>query len=274
MYNLFQVFLRYGSLLLFLLLEAVCIILIVQFNKRQSKIAITTANAVVGNTLDFYDYSVEFLGLQRKVDSLLSENDSLRAELLYWKQVKSIEVDTVAVDTGSVYNQFELVGAEIINNAVTSSNNRITLNRGKKDGIKPHMGVIGQRGLIGIVRAVSNDYCSVMSLLNRQMRVSAKIDSSNAFGTLVWNGRDEQHMQLVAIPKHYESIAIGDTVRTTGFSAIFPSDIAIGVIVEKNLPKGDNNLDLKVKLVNNIYRAQFAYVVRNLRKEELDKVEQ
>ncbi|MEN0005428.1 MAG: rod shape-determining protein MreC [Bacteroidota bacterium] len=269
MYNLLQVFIRNGSILLFLLLQAVCFFLIVQFNRKQGKIAVTTANAAVGTTLDYYDYWAEFFTLQEKVDGLMAENDSLRADLYYWKQIKAQEVDTLQVDTGSIYNQYDLVGAEIINNSVLGTNNMITLNRGREDGIAPHMGVIGQKGLLGVVRSVSENYSSVISLLNRQSRISARIDRSNAFGTLVWEGSDTRFMQLKAVPKHYERISIGDTIRTTGFSTIFPSDIPIGVIEEKELPKGDNHLDIKVRLINDIYTARFAYIVRNLKKEEI-----
>jgi rod shape-determining protein MreC len=273
MYNLLQVFLRNGSLLLFLLLEAICFFLIIQFNKKQNRIAINTSNVVVGSTLDFYDYSVEFFTLQEKVDSLLDENEDLRAQLEYWKQVKAVAIDTFAIDTGSVYNQYELVGAEIINNAVSGTNNRMTLNRGRRDGVQPDMGVLGQTGILGIVRSVSQDYCSVMSLLNRQARISVKVDSTNAFGNLVWENSDPRFMQLKAVPKHFSSIGVGDTVRTTGFSTVFPSDIPVGIIVDKELPRGDNHFDIKVRLINDIYTEQFAYIVRHLKKDEIKALE-
>ena len=57
-------------------------------------------------------------------------------------------------------------------------------------GIQPEMAVIGSEGIVGIVKSVSDNYSSVLSVLNRDFTVSAKIKKNGYFGPLRWNGNN------------------------------------------------------------------------------------
>ena len=50
---------------------------------------------------------------------------------------------------------------------------------------------------------------------------------SSYFGTLSWNGRNARFANLDELPRHVE-FEKGDTIVTSGYSAIFPSGVVVG----------------------------------------------
>ena len=90
----------------------------------------------------------------------------------------------------------------MVNNSVIKRNNYITINRGRLHGILPEMGVISESGIVGIVMSVSDRYSTVLSLLNNNCKISAKIQKNDAFGSLVWDGVDPKYATLLDVNKH------------------------------------------------------------------------
>ena len=273
MRNLLQFFMRFGGLLLFALLEGVCFYLIVQFNQKQRQIYLSSAGAVVGGLYERYDNTVDYLNLKDQIKNLMEENARLRRQVPGINNLDIAKIDTneVAIED-SVIHRYIYIPAKVINNSITSSNNLLTLNQGRKHGIEPHLGVMGKNGLVGIVWNVRDRYSSVMSLLHRQTRISAAIRRNGYFGSLVWKKNDPQFMQLEAIPKH-ASVEIGDTIQTSGYS-IFPEGIIIGTVESRTIDPGDNFYTIEVKLNNDISKLKHAYVVKDLLADEIKKVEE
>ena len=106
-----------------------------------------------------------------------------------------------------------------------------------------------------------------MSILNIDMKLSAKINRNNYFGSLVWSGYESKKMLLEAVPKHAD-IQKGDTVVTSGYSTLFPEGIMIGTIDTFHIPSGRNFYEITVNLTNDMNAIQYIYVVNNLQKEE------
>jgi len=114
-------------------------------------------------------------------------------------------------------------------------------------------------------------FSTVISLLNTNLRVSAKIKKNNAFGSLSWDGVDHQEAVLYEIPYHID-ISKGDTIITSGFSTIYPEGILIGTI--KNFEvEGGNFYVIRVKLSTDFKRLTYVNVVSNLRKGEQIELE-
>lgn len=273
MRNLLQFFLRFGGLLLFLLLEGVCFYLIVQFNQKQKQIYFSSAGALIGGFYERYDNTVDYLNLKDQIKSLMEENARLRRQLPNASFSDDIELDTIdTYEDDSLVQRYVYIPAKVINNSITSNNNLLTLDQGRRKGIEPHMGVVGRNGLVGIVWNVRDRYSSVMSLLHRQTRISAAIRSTNYFGSLVWKGSNPQYMQLDAIPKH-AVVNKGDTIQTSGYS-IFPEGIMIGTVEERTIDPGDNFYTIRVKLINDMSKSKHAYVVKDLLGDELQKLKE
>jgi len=265
MNNLLQIFLRYGGFFLFAFLELVCLYLIVHYNQKQNAVYISSLNAFTG----FMDESVDDLTthftLSEINDSLARQNAELK-ELIF-NQGLNAPAKMDSIKNGR--QRYQIIHAEVITNTINKNHNYLKLNRGSADGIKAHSAVIDGRGLIGIVRQVTENYSIVMSLLHRQTNISASTKNNNQHGgSLVWKSRDASIMDLENIPK-YIKVEVGDTVVTTGSSIMFPADVMIGTVTEEIVPQGSNSHEIKVALNNDISDVKFVYVVVNLDREQI-----
>ena len=119
--------------------------------------------------------------------------------------------------------------AHVVKNTLNRADNYITLDQGSLDGIRPDMGVVDANGVVGIVYKTSPHYALVISLLSSKSSLSCKIVGSEYFGYLRWEGGDSRYAYLKDLPRHAE-LNKGDTVVTSGYSAMFPEGIMVGVV--------------------------------------------
>jgi rod shape-determining protein MreC len=165
---------------------------------------------------------------------------------------------------------FSYIPARVIGNSTNKSHNYIIINKGRKAGVKEDMGVISANGVVGVVNAVSDNYAHIISLLNIKQSVSARISPSRAFGPLIWNGVSTTHAVLTEIPQHIK-FRMGDSVVTSGFSAIFPPDIPLGKIVGSKIVLGTHH-EIRVKLFQDFKTLKFVNVVVNNNHSEMDSL--
>jgi rod shape-determining protein MreC len=147
------------------------------------------------------------------------------------------------------------------------------LNKGSADGVSKDMAVISSRGIVGIIRDVSKNFSSVISVLHKDTRISAKIKKNNYVGTLIWKGMDYRTAYLMDIPTHVK-LNLGDTVITSGFSYIFPEGVVVGVIKNFNILEGDNFYTIKLSFSEDYNKLDHVYIVNNLMKSEQEQLEE
>ena len=199
------------------------------------------------------------------------ENARLRNQLLTSYYQNNVSLTNI---NDTVYKQqYTYIAARVVNNSVTKRNNYITLNRGSLHGIEPEMGVISENGVVGIVMTVSPHYCTVLSVLNSNCKLSAKIQKNGAFGSLVWDGADPTQAKLLDVNKHVP-VAVNDLVITSNFSPIFPEGLPIGKIKTHSLDAGDNFHNMKVELFTNFSTVSTVYIIKNLLKAEQQTLEE
>jgi rod shape-determining protein MreC len=271
MQNLIQFLIRFSAFFLFVALEVVCFLFIIRYNDGQREIFLNSSNMVSAQLNEWYDGMVEYSNLREYADSLAIENAKLKSALYNNTSYLELEERDV-LDT--VYRQkFHTIRAQVINNAVTSRNNSLTIDRGSTDGIRKGMGVVGDEGIIGVVRAVQPSFSSVLSILHSASRISVALRRNHYFGTLVWKGFHPGKMAMEAVPKHAD-IRIGDTIETSGYSHIFPQGILVGTVDTFWIEGGSNFFSISVSIVNDMSNLNHVYVVQNLMKPELDSLEQ
>lgn len=73
------------------------------------------------------------------------------------------------------------------------------------------------------------------------------------------------------LPLHHE-INPGDTVWTSGFSSVFPSDIPVGVTGKVRLIDGSTN-EVSVRLFQDFSALRYVIITENLDREEIAAVE-
>lgn len=271
MRNLIYLFVRFGGLIAFVILELLCMYLVVNYNRKQRSIFIHSSNTISGQLYERFDEIVEFWNLSEVSDSLAEENARLRAQLRSAKFVETILQDSVRNEKTS--QRYTFIAAEIVNNSINKHSNNLTLNRGREHGIQSRMGVFDDKGIVGIVRNVGPRYAHVMSILHKESRISAKIRRNSYFGSVLWNGNNPREVTLSDIPKHAD-LLVGDTVQTSGYSTIFPEGIMIGVVDTFWLEPGSNFYTIEVGLSNDLSRSKYVYVVNDLMEKEITKVEE
>jgi len=126
------------------------------------------------------------------------------------------------------------------------------------------MGVASATGVVGVVVGVSPRFSVAMSLLNADFRLSASIARNDYFGSLAWDGLSHRYATLSEIP-HHVSITEGDTIVTSGYSAIFPAGLLIGTLTGEQ-ERGGDFLSLKVKLST-------VFLIGSLNREERQNLE-
>ena len=75
----------------------------------------------------------------------------------------------------SADGQFCYHTAHVVNNTVSLPRNLFTIDRGRADGIHDGMGVLAYGNVVGIVVAVAPHYSKAISLLNKDLRISARL---------------------------------------------------------------------------------------------------
>lgn len=252
MENLLQFIKRFSLLLLFLALETVAIIMLVQFNSYQRSVLFSSANWVSGGFYQVVDAVGGYFNLREVNQSLSAENAALKNEIERLKAQQPALVTTtdstlVATADTTFWQPYSYVAAHVIQHSINKAQNYITLNKGTDDGILPDMGVVSPDGVVGIVKSASRHYAMVIPIINVQSRISCRLDSTQNFGSLVWDASDYRTAILQEVPGH-ATVKIGETVSTSGFSAIFPSNIPVGKVSDVTLIEESQFLQIKVDL--------------------------
>ena len=273
MFNLVQLFLRLSGFFVFVFLEIICFMMVVKYNQTQQGIYVNSMNRGTGflqkTTANFrYYFSLDDENYR------LSKDNAGFLEMLYNQNIDTATVDTFFYPDSSG-PQYIFQVAKVVKNTVNNHHNYITLDKGSDDGIQPHTGVITGDGVVGIVRKVNRRYSVAMSILHRQMRISARVRGGNSPGSLVWDDgeKDAHRFKLMDIPRHAE-IAVGDTVETSGFSAIFPEGIMLGTIESVELKAGKHAYEISVGSKIDMTNIQYVYIVKNLFKKEQEDLEE
>lgn len=269
MRNLWLFFLRYYAFFLFLALEAFAIVLMVNNNSYHGASYFNSSNNISARVFEYVSNARSFVNLQSLNDSLSKENARLRNLLL--SSPYSNKVNRVYVGD-STMRRYTYIEAKVINNSVNKRNNYITLDRGSLHGIREKMGVICGDGIVGTVKDVSEHFCTVISFLHKESKVSAQLNASKEYGSLVWEGRNPKFASLKDIPTHVK-VKIGDSVSTTGFSQKFPKEVFIGRVIKCDLKSGDNFYNIDVALSTNFPTLRYVYIVEDNFAEELKKLE-
>lgn len=275
MRKLLQFLYKNNHWFLFILLEVASVILIFRFNNYQHSVYLTSANAVFGKAQEVSSSVTSYFHLKSINEELLDRNMELERQLSVLqdelRESISLKNEELLLKT-SVLNNYKLYPARVVQNSIINVDNFITLNKGSNDGIRPDMGVVNGNGIVGIVYKTSPNYSWVMSLLNSRFSLSCKILGSNYIGNLVWEFGDATFAYLRDLPRH-ATFSLGDTLVTSGYSAIFPEGISVGTI--DDISDIDDGLSyyLRIKLAVDFGKLDGVRVVENqdlLERRELE----
>lgn len=272
MYRLFQLLHSYRAFLLLLFMEIVCLWLLVRNNPYHSASYFHTSNILIGNIYETKSNISQYFSLPAINEQLSNDNAKMREMLS--KSLVPIIVDSKqdSLELSNPDYNYKYLSAKIINNSTNLMHNFITLDKGRKNGVEPGMGVISGLGIVGKVMSVSENFSTVSSLLNTDVFVSANLKRNNTFCSVNWDGRDILKSKLLFVPRHIE-LEKGDTVVTSGYNSIFPKDIFVGFIDDYSLTTNSSFYDIGVNLSNDFSNLTYVYVIKNPFKEERIELE-
>lgn len=274
MRNLLNFLVKNGHCLLFLLLEVFCGIMLFRWNNYQSSVGYTAAGRITGRLYAWTAEVSSYFKLGEQNHRLTQTNILLEQENQLLRDAINRQAHSAqwSIHYDSLLNRYTLYQAQVINNSVNRQDNFITLNKGSRDGIMPEMGVTDGNGVIGIVYMTSEHYALVISLLNRKSNISCKFKNSEYFGYLKWDGIDPNYTWLHDVPLHAR-FSVGDTLVTSGYSAIFPEGLTIGTVEEINDSRDGLSYLLKVKLQADFSALDYVTVISNQLREEQQLLE-
>ena len=270
--SLLRFFSKNSLFMFFLVLQVVAIILIFTRNSMQQSWLAGQTTAFNAWVSGYIDEGTSYLKLKQTNEDLVRQNKQLMQEL-YGKDALKTPVFRKVHDTLGGGQIFTIVDGEIVNNTINRKNNYFTINRGSRDGIQPKMGVIAPNGIAGIVVNTTDKYALVQSVLSvNKIRINASLKKSGYFGTLTWTGDDSRIMHLADVPK-YVSLKVGDTVVTDGKSSIFPQGKMIGTVAGYEVDSKTGFWDISVELSEKMGNLSKIFVVKNLKKAEIQKIQ-
>ena len=268
MQQIFNFIFKNSNRLLFLLLLLVSLILTIQSHSFHKSKVISSANFLSGGVYERINRISEYLNLQTQNEILATENAYLKSLLFNIKDSTLVP----KIDSIKGVDKVNIIVSKVIHNSYNVYENYITINSGDKAGVKPDMGVINSAGIVGIVDKTSENYATILSILNRKSQINAKIKKTNHFGSLIWDGKNTGFVQLIDVPR-LAAIRKGDTIVTGGQSVIFPENINIGTIDKIYIDNQTNYYTLNVKLFNDMTNLGHVYIIKSKNREEIINLE-
>lgn len=288
MQQIIDFIIRKKDVVVYLILLSFSFALILNSNYFQKSKVLLFSNNISNYTTKNLNYFNEYFKLKELNYKLSEENLVLKNQLEKINEISNLD---------SLTNEnFLYKNARVISNNLSSFKNRIIVNKGIRDGIKNEMGVVSSDGIVGIIDNTTKRYSSIMSILNIEMKINAKVKRTEHFGTLEWDGFDTRHLTLNDISETAK-IKVGDSIITGGMSLIFPEGINIGTvskIINQNethsntkdsafninikddsiidLNNRENYLNIEVKLHNDMSNLNNVYIIESFNKKEFQKL--
>lgn len=275
MRNLLNFFLKYNYWFLFIFLEVISFALLFRFNHYQGSTFFTTSNRMVGLVYEAANQVTGYFHLKDINDDLVQKNVELELQVDRLREkLMELTVDSSALEKlkKDVLLEYDLYQAKVISNSLTRMDNYITINKGEKDGIRSEMGVIDGNGVVGIVYITSPNYSVVIPVLNSKCNISCKIKQSEYFGFLKWDGGSSQYATVKDMPRH-SLFSLGDTIVTSGHSAVFPGGIPVGTVEDITDSHDGLSYLIKAKLFADFGRLNDVRVIARKDREELMELE-
>lgn len=272
--NILTILFRVFPFILFIFLEVISFYIISKYNDYYKSNIISRSNSVVGGFYKEVSEYENYFNLRNYNENLVKENAELKKQLFNTQ----LFLSTNNLDSGikthmsPVGKKFEVISAKVISNSIANARNYIIVDKGSQDGITVNMSAISENGPIGIVIDVSEHYCCLMSFINKDMIVGARVKSTQQLGQLKWIGGDVRIAKLDEMPKHIK-LKKGDEIVTSGNSNSFPEGIPIGRVIEQKEDKLSNFANINVALYNDFSKLKYIYLIKHIDQEEIKALE-
>ncbi len=248
MRNLLEFLAKYNHWMLFVVLEVASAVLLFRFNSYQGSVWLSSANAVTGKVYELESAVVSYFSMSKANKELTLRNFYLERQVNQLSRLYAEQTGDTTVWRGDVkqlLQNYHLTPAKVVSNSLDRTDNLITIDKGRADGVEKDMGVASGNGIVGVVYMSSEHYAIVIPVLNTSSRISCSIRNRGYFGYLRWYGGDPSVAYVEDIPRHAR-FNRGEWVETSGYSSIFPAGVVVGKII--NVYNSSDGLSYRLKV--------------------------
>lgn len=260
---------------LFVVLEAIAISYYAHSTYYTQARLLARSNQLVGGVHGLFAGVRHYFSLGRENRELLAHVARMKERLaLYEEAETAARLDGYMQDIG--VSKYRIMTASVTSNTVNRAQNLIVLNRGRRDGVAEEMAVLSSDGaMAGYVVDCTERYAVAMSVLNTSFRASGKLADAEYYGSIYWDGLDQNVVILGELSK-YADPKPGQEVVTAGFSQYFPADVLIGWVESASLNETRTAYTVRVRLAAEMSRLNEVvlvgnrdfYEIRNLQQSE------
>ena len=219
----------YKEYILLIILSVISLTLLSKSEKPQAKHLKTFA---LGNFALLSEITNSLTSIFKRdisLDDLKQENAQLMLEVNRMRKLRTENDELRAMIAFRDTSKYPLIPAKVISKLVTKTQGNFIINRGSSDEIKKGMPVLSEKGLIGLIMDVAENYSVVRTLNNSNLNIAVTLQRTNVDGILSYDGKN---LVIKDIPSTYD-VQVGDRVETSEFSSLFPPAIPIGTVVKK-----------------------------------------
>ena len=261
MQQLVNAIIRFRNGLVYLLLISLSILLLQRSSAYHRSLVANVSIFFSAQLSDLVNYFTSYSKLRETNKRLLKENHILLDQILFERKLPS---DTLT---------YSSIPLQVIRNSFMNSYNYITIKGGKNIGVKNEMGLVTAQGIVGVVQFTQARYTQAISILNKDLKINAKLKNSNHFGSLTWPGDEPTKMKLFDFPKT-ATIKVGDKILSGGMSTIFPPNLLIGSISNFVDDPSKSFYDIEVSLFQDMTNLGTVFAINHPLSEEVQSVQQ
>lgn len=169
-----------------------------------------------------------------RVKELEKQVDSLTEQLVDYEQAKNKnKFYQEFLGLKEEHSDYQFAEAAVIGRDAADNLGKFTLNKGSLNGISVNDPVVYGEYLVGLVESVAPNQCTVSTILNPKVNVSAYEVRTRDLG-FVNSSVELAREGYCCMPGLSSSTAVtaGGIVCTSGVGGIFPRDLIIGTIVD------------------------------------------
>jgi rod shape-determining protein MreC len=196
--------------------------------------------------------------LKARIDQLEKENAQLQEYKVKNEELKS------ALNLKDQFNEYDFVGANIIAKDPGNWFNVFTIDIGKNNGIGNNFPVVTGKGLVGSVYSTGLISSKVVSIIDIDSTVSARISKSREVvrvkGDITLKEQGLCRMDYISPEVDVE---VGDTIETSGLGGIFPKGIIIGKVKEIRQTNNELNRYAVIEPAVDFKRLEEVFVLKS-----------
>ena len=271
MRNIILLIQKYRNFLFFLFLEFISLFFL--FGSRNSYHHynyLSSSNSITSSLYNFQYNMFSYFSLREINNDLLKENSKLKDQVLNRDMVvgrKFIKSKDTIYQKNFLFKE-----VKVINSQFKYYENFLIVNAGVKSGIKEKMGLIGTKGILGIVKNVTDNYATIRPLINPNFGLKVLHQNTNSWGDLLWIPEENNYQNILVknIPI-YTKVKLGDYFITSGAEGVFPKGVKVGKVIEIKENIEQQTLEIKLKNEEDFSRTKVGFVVLNKTSGEINQ---